>query len=1291
MKPPQRQKIKEITSKPSHTRKSESISDGSNRLVQDNGSFPIVGIGASAGGLEAFTKLLTHLPVDTGMAFVLLQHLDPKHDSMSADILSRVSKMPVTEVKDGTRVEPNKVYIIPPNFSMGIFHGVLNLIPRTEVRGQHLVIDFFFEALAEDQKHLAIGVVLSGTGSDGTQGLMAIKAEGGITFAQAPKSAKFDAMPQSAIASGNVDLILSAQQIAEELARIARHPYVVVPIATASQMVRPDDEPLKPQDSLSRIFLLLRNQCHVDFTFYKSNTVMRRIDRRMVLHKMKDLKAYAKFLSGNIEEVKSLYADILIHVTGFFRDPEAYQALTAEVFPKLMEKRAPGVPLRVWVPGCSTGEEAYSIAISLLEFLGDKVSHTPIQIFATDISERAIQKARLGEYPESISKDVSPERLSRYFMKLDGGGYRIAKSIRDVCVFSRHDITTDPPFGKIDLISCRNLLIYFSITLQKHIIPIFHYSLGPEGFLWLGKSETIGGSSDLFSLVDKANKIYARRDAPIALTLRFPSSTYVHGKQELVRGAKTFAKPVLDIQKLAEQTLQDEFPGVLVNDELEILQLRGRTHPFIEPAPGVPSYHLLKMAHPELLRDIRMSIEAARKLNKSVKREGLSISEGRKSRTFDLRVIPMKPSSRANERLYLILFEKIADSKRKKEKHLVQSLSKSRKGHVHKDPYVSELQQELSEAKEYQHSLTEKFETAQEDLTTANEELQSANEELQSTNEELETAKEELQSGNEELTTVNDELQTRSIEQNQTNNDLVNLLGSVEIPIVMLGDDRKVRRFTPLAGKALNLIPTDVGRLLSDLKLTFTAPGVDIDLEKMVTEAIETMSSQELEVQDKKGHWFRLQVRPYKTIDNRIDGAVLALVDIDNLKVTLKAVKEARGDADKANRAKDLFLATLSHELRTPLTAILSWAQMLRSGKLDSEKVQRGAEIIEESGKTQAQLINDLLDVSRIVAGKLSLETREVNPASVVQSAIEAVRSLAKARSIEIETFFEPQVGTVMADPVRLQQVFWNLLTNAVKFSAPQSKITVRVDRIKDHEGEKAKAIIQVEDSGKGIDVEFLPKIFDSFSQEDSSSIRIHGGLGLGLAIVRNLVELHGGTIRAESPGHQLGATFTVTLPMKSEQALSGSQTIHSDSLKNSLSVGSVPVRLDGIRVLIVDDEANAREAIGELLNSFGAEIRAASFTEEALKIFQQFKPHVLVSDIAMPGENGYDLIHKIRALSPANGGDTPSLAMTAYAGGDDARRALSAGFQAHLAKPVDGHHLAKTIAKLAGKISHGV
>lgn len=1262
------------------------------------GPFPIVGIGASAGGLEAFTKLLSNLPNDTGMAFVLLQHLDPKHESMSAEILQRSTQMPVTEVQDGISAAPNQVHVIPSGFNMEIEQGRLRLIPRGKGRTPPLAIDLFFESLAKDQKNLAIGVVLSGTGHDGTQGLMTIKAEGGITFAQNPQSAKFENMPISAIESGSVDLVMTPEKIALELGRIAAHPYLQQ--FSADPTPEPaswEDSPSKQQDSLNQIFALLKRRCHVDFSFYKSSTVRRRIERRMLLHKITNLKRYADFLQKDSSEAQALFADILIHVTGFFRDPEVFEALKTEVFPKIIENRAAGVPIRIWVPGCSTGEEAYSLAIALLEFLGERVTHLPIQIFATDISEQAIQKARAGEYPEIISSAVSPDRLSRFFLKAaDGTGYKIAKSIRDVCIFSRHDLTADPPFAKIDLISCRNLLIYFTPTLQKQVIPIFHYSLASKGFLLLGKSETIGSWAELFNPIDKTFKVYQRTGAPIALRLRFPASTYVQDKVETTTSSKLEAKidpnAPFDVQKIADQIVQLEYPGVLVNQNMEILQIRGRPSPFIELAPGAPSNQLFKMVHPELLRDIRMTIEAAKKTNATTRKLQLSLCEGRDLITYNLNVIPVQHPQKLTEQLFLIVFEKTQTEKLKKNTKLRSTLrstnqySRGKAGSPKgkKDLYTLELQAELNELREFQRTLAEKYESAQDDLTATNEELQSANEELQSTNEEMETAKEELQSGNEELTTVNDELQSRSMEQIQTNNDLVNLLGSVEIPIVMLGDDQKVRRFTPLAGKALNLINADLGRPLSDLKLNLNSPSGDIDLEKMVADTIETMVSQEVEVQDRKGHWFRLQVRPYKTIENKIDGAVLALVDINDLKISLNEVKAARSESIKANRAKDLFLATLSHELRTPLTAILSWAQLLKSGKLSAEKAQRAIEIIEENGKVQAQLINDLLDVSRIVSGKIALETLELQPGDIVLAAVDAVRPTALAKSIHIETKIAPQVGNILADPMRLQQIFWNLLSNAIKFSAPESKVYIEVDEVTDPMGGKAKAVIRIEDSGKGIEAEFLPMLFDRFSQEDNSTVRMHGGLGLGLAIVRDLVHLHGGTIHAESLGANRGACFTVFLPIVSASNASQIQSSKRQSTTAAPNLGpNESISLEGARVLLVDDEIDSNAAFKEIIESYGAEILCANSAKEAIHHFAEFRPHVLVSDIAMPGEDGYSLIRKIRALKPIEGGRTPAIAMTAYAGTEDVKLALAAGFQTHLSKPVDGPVLAKAIFDL--------
>ncbi len=1228
--------------------------------------FRVVGVGASAGGLEALKLFLWSLPADTGMAFILVQHLDPNHESMSAEILSRSTRMPVTEVWDGLQVEPNHVYVIPSNSSMGILRGVLKLMPRIESRGPQTVIDYFFESLAKDQQDCAIGVVLSGTGSDGTQGLASIKAEGGVTLAQEPATAKFEDMPKNAIASGAVDLILSPDSAAKELAKIALHP-----LAGSAKERGPE---LDAKVCLGKIFQLLRDLCHVDFTLYKSNTLQRRIERRMVLHRIESLHSYSEFLSKHPDEVKSLYRDILIHVTSFFRDPDAFKALQEGVFPKLMNERLVGTPIRIWIPGCSTGEEPYSIAISLLEFLGEKAAVFPIQIFASDICEEAIQKARLGEYSESISREVSPERLERFFTRNESGNYKISKAVRDLCSFSRHDVTVDPPFAKIDLISCRNLLIYFTSDLQKHVMPIFHYALGQNGFLWLGRSETIGGFSNLFSLIDKGNKIYSRKGGPVMAKLQFPASTYTPGKQSFHRKASAYVKPIVDLHIVIDRVLQNEFPGVLVNEDMDILQYRGDTSPFIGPTPGAVSNHIFKMVRSELAVELRMAMQFAQRKNVSISKKGLSLKQGRSVKTFDLRVVPVKALAPSVDRYFLILFENATESVAPKAKKSDGSGKRGSSGQVGKD--LSKLRRELTTSLEYQSALIEKYESAQQELTASNEELQSANEELQSTNEELETAKEELQSSNEELTTVNDELQSRSIDQIQLSNDLINLLGSVEIAILMIGSDRRIRRFTPIAGRALNILSSDVGRPISDLKFNFTAPGMDLSLDALISEVTESLVPKEIEVQDLDGRWFRLQVRPYKTLDNRIDGVVLAYVDIDALKQSLKEVKSAKGEAESANRSKDLFMATLSHELRTPLTAILSWAQMLRAGTLDQVKAQKGAMIIEESAKIQSQLISDLLDVSRIVAGKIALDIQETNIIEIVHAAMEAVAPNAADKSIRIEIKASSGIGTVMADPIRLQQVFWNLLSNAIKFSSPESRVIVRLERHEGENGERTRVLIHVEDSGKGIDPEFLPNIFERFSQQDSSSIRLHGGLGIGLTIVKNLVELHGGTVEAKSLGKDKGAIFSVCLPLRSRKPLPRLAEPRASQKPQG-------IRLDGVRILIVDDELHAGTAFAETLQSLGAQTCLATSVPQAIELFKQLRPVVLVSDIAMPNEDGYSLIKKIRALSPEQGGQIPALAVTAYAAKEDVQRALSAGFQLHLSKPVDNYQLAKAIRRL--------
>jgi two-component system CheB/CheR fusion protein len=688
----------------------------------------------------------------------------------------------------------------------------------------------------------------------------------------------------------------------------------------APRVVKPPPAQL-PEDALYKVFIMLRSAFGVDFTYYKHTTIRRRIMRRMVLHKIEGLDKYIKFLQNNPAELNALYQDILITVTNFFRDAEEFEALKENVFPNIVKNRAPDAPIRVWTPGCSTGEEAYSIAISWVEFLKEAATSTPIQIFATDVNDKAIEKARAGVYPESITADVSPERLRRFFTKVDGG-YQINKSIRDMCVFARQDVTKDPPFSKMDLISCRNVLIYLGPVLQKKVIPLFHYALSSPGFLLLGTSETVGSFSDLFTLADKKHKIYAKK-----ATATRPAFDFVIGDYgvEKVNAGRGIGKPSeieyggFDIRKETDRIILNKYSpaGITINENLEILQFRGHTGAYLEPMPGVASLNLLKMVREDLAHDVRSAIQEAKKKGANVRREGLRFRRNGQIRLVNLDVMPVAPPH-SKERFFLVLFEEAESSIRHalEQGESGKTISRKKKSAAEAKQEISSsevarLRQELDDTRAYLQATIEEQDATNEELRSANEEIWSANEELQSTNEELETAKEELQSANEELPTVNEEMQNRNVELNQLNNDLNNLFGSINIPIVMLGQDMRIRRFTSPAEKALNLIPTDVGRPISDIK-----PNVEIpDLERLVLNVVETLEIVEQEVQDREGHWYSLRVRPYRTADNKIDGVVMALVDIDELKSNRRQLQETRDQLEAILGTAPPLLA-LDAELR---------------------------------------------------------------------------------------------------------------------------------------------------------------------------------------------------------------------------------------------------------------------------------------------------------------------------------------------------------------------------------------
>jgi two-component system CheB/CheR fusion protein len=853
--------------------------------VSPSNACPVVCIGASAGGLDSFTQVLRNLPPNTGMAFVLIQHLDPTHPSSLTEILARKTEIPVGEITTNLAVEPNRIYIIPPNTNLVILHGVLHLLPWEDVSGQHLPIDYFMHSLAEDQGNKAIGIVLSGAASDGTLGLKAIKAAGGITFAQSPETAEYDGMPRHAIAAGDVDFILSPPEIAKELALIGRHPYLLPVLAPKA-----DDLLLLEPENLNRIFSLLRTVTGADFSYYKPTTLKRRIMRRMILHNIEGVACYVKYLQHNPVEIKALSQDILIGVTSFFREPESFEQLKTVVFPNLIKSKPGKTPLRVWAPGCSTGEEAYSIAITLVEFLEEQGSQHPIQIFATDINGAAIEKARSGIYPESIRQDLTPERLRRFFIKANGS-YQISKTVRDLCIFAEQNLIKDPPFSRLDLISCRNVLIYFGPVLQRKVIPIFHYALNPSGYLMLGTSESVGTFLDLFALVDKQNKIYMKKTALTPLNFDFAASLEPAPPLEDHKEMKNI-RADFDVLKEADQVLLAQYApaSILINDKLEILQFRGRTDPYLCHSPGLASLNLFKMTRPDLAIELHKAIHQAAKEEGPVRKGGLQFNVNGQYRELNIMVFPLKDP--VQERNYfLIVFEEapltvsgIPDQVRS---HRVELEQGNQTDEIRQ---LNQLKKELAATIEYQQAIIEQREAANEELRAANEEIQSSNEELQSTHEEMETAKEELQATNEELITVNEEIRNRNAEVNLVNNDLNNLLSSTNIPIVILDNNLRIRRFTAMAEKVMNLIPTDVGRPLSDIRPNIELPR----LEEMIREVIDTLVIKEQEAQDRWGRWYSLCIRPYKTFENKIDGVVLTLFDINTLKPNLDQLQESR-------------------------------------------------------------------------------------------------------------------------------------------------------------------------------------------------------------------------------------------------------------------------------------------------------------------------------------------------------------------------------------------------------------
>ena len=859
-------------------------------------TFPIVGIGASAGGLAAFVAFFSGLPTesDPGMAFVLVQHLAPDHDSLLAELIQRATRMQVVEVTDGMVVRVNCVYIIPPNRDMAFLNGALHLLEPTAPRGHRLPVDYLFRSLALDQHEQAIGIVLSGTGSDGTLGVRSIKDGGGMVMVQNAASAEFDGMPHNALATGVVDYELPPAEMGAQLMAYVTHALGLPPRTAA--VAAPQSE-----KALHKIFILLRAQTKHDFSQYKPNTIYRRIERRMAVHQVQTLGDYVQYLQHTTLEVEALFRDLLIGVTSFFRDPEAFAALESLVIPKLFDGKPAGGVVRAWAAGCSSGEEAFSIAILLQERLEMLKQNFKIQVFATDIDSRAIAVARAGLYPSSIADDITPERLARFFtLEAEGQAYRVHKGIRDMLVFSEQDLIRDPPFSKLDLISCRNLLIYLGADLQKKLVSMFHYSLNPGGMLFLGTSETVGEFVDLFAPLERKSKLYQRKEdfqgAQRAALGRFLTPPSMKNSLSPLAAGKTSLPLPQSLRELTEQSLlkEDAKVAVLVNAQGDIFYLHGRAGMFLEPTPGDAGINnILKMAREGLRRELTTSLYKAAGTKERVATLGLRVKTNGHHSTVNLTVCPVVqgPAAALESPLYLVILEAAPTVAAPAGQPGAPPPAAAVGEHSHDArSQIAELTEELQAKEEYLNAANEELETSNEELKSSNEEMQSVNEELQSTNEELETSKEEMQSINEELSTVNAELQTKVGDLSRANNDMNNLLAGTGIATIFVDHRLHILRFTPAASLIINLILSDVGRPVGHIVSNLV--GYDC----LVADAqgvLKTLIPKEIDMQTTAGKYFTMRILPYRTLDNVIEGVVITFVEITEIVRSREALRKA--------------------------------------------------------------------------------------------------------------------------------------------------------------------------------------------------------------------------------------------------------------------------------------------------------------------------------------------------------------------------------------------------------------
>ena len=1202
--------------------------------------FPIVGIGASAGGLDAFKRFFTSMPADSGMAFVLVQHLDPNHDSLTADLLARHTSMQVVEARDQMPVEMNHVYMIPPNKYLTTHDSVLQLSEPVLRRGLRMPIDNFFRSLAEAYEERAIGIILSGTGSDGTLGVKAIKGAGGVTLAQNPETAQYNGMPRSAVATGLVDYVVPIEGMPEILIRYVEHALT----GKNSDAALPEKgEP----DILRSILAILRTRTKYDFSCYKEGTLMRRIGRRMGLNHLEELGDYLNYMREHQDEAMQLFRDLLIGVTGFFREPEAFEALGG-LIARLAQEKGPDTPIRVWIPGCATGEEAYSIAMLVAEQMQIAQKQCPVQIFATDIDEEALGIARAGVYPENIAADISPDRLQVFFEK-EADCYRVRGHVRDSIVFAAQNLIADPPFSKLDLVSCRNLLIYLKPDVQKKIIELFHFALNEVGFLFLGSAESIGPHEDLFDTIVKKCRLYRRIGAVRRNVVEFPIFPNRHFEKEPgSRDQPSFDDPA-QLSEFVRGLLLDHYApaSVLVNRKFQIIYYFGPIERYLKQPAGAPTDDLIIRAREGLGIKLRAVIQKAFEGGGESQIGESQVQDAACTRRVKITVNTVM-SPKGVPSLLLVSFEDERERAPSADVSVCESPSSTGSNSL-----VRQLESELQATREDLQSTVEEMESSNEELKAANEEVMSVNEELQSTNEELETSKEELQSLNEELITVNSQLEEKVSDLVETTDVLDNLLSSTGIATLFLDAEFRIRRFTPTTDRLFNLISTDVGRPISDISGKFDDPDLLTDV-KTVLDQLTPIEKEVYTEEANRGCYLRC-IRPFRTSDNRIDGVVITFVDISKRK----------DKAEKANQAKSRFLTAASHDLRQPLGAL----SLLNAVLANTIKDPRALEIIEkqaESISSMGEMLNALLNLSKIQAGAIEPVISEFSVADILERLKREFELQARKKGLSLHV--APCSATIRSDPNLLGRVLQNFIANAIAYTIT-GKVLIGCRR----QGPVLR--IEVWDTGIGIPDDRLETVFVEFQQLANPAREKSKGMGLGLAVAKYTALLLGHQLNVRStPGK--GSMFAVEVPMREKGH--SVQTGLTDS--KALTCAAPP----GTSVLLVEDDAAVLDATCLLLDSLGFQVVTAKTGVEAVALLSSgtIQPHCIISDYRLPeGLTGTEVIRRIREMLKQ---DIPAAVLT----GDISPEAIQKLQQSSckvLFKPVRSDELFRAINQMIG------